>query len=191
MKKLIHLPAFEGVDDVVRIAPGDYSMKCTGCEQRNAVTSGDPMIVFTFVGIEGKAKGKQFKYYCSLSENVLWKLKMTLETLGVEIPDPPDEMDLNPDDVVDVEVIGNVEDHTYNGITSSRLTAIVSNEETPKKASPKISALEVQDMDEDELEGVVEKYNLDIELSNYSTRQRKARAVKQQLDEAGMLEETK
>jgi hypothetical protein len=188
MKRFIQLPGFEGIDDgSVRIAPGDYLMKCTGCEQRNAMTSGDPMIVFIFVGKEGKAKNKQFKLYCSLNPGALWKLKTTLQTLGIEAPDTPSK--LNPDEVVDIEVIGTVEDHTYEGNKFSRLVAIANSENsTQVKKRPQLTASELLEMNEDELEDVVEKYGLDIDLANLKTLRRKANAIIDGLEEAGLLE---
>lgn len=182
---MIPLPGFEGVDDGAgfHIVPGDYAMRCTGCSREKAVSSGNPMIVFTFMGIAGKAKNKSFKWYCSLNQDALWKLRLTLQMLGLATPDDPSELD--PDDVVDIEVIGTVDDHVWEGTTYSRLVAIV---EADSKEMPKLSASEVQEMDVDELDDIVARYELDIDLSEYKTVHKKAAAVIAELEEAGTIE---
>jgi hypothetical protein len=153
-------------------------MKCTGCEKKDALTSGNPMIVFTFVGEEGKAKNKRFNWYCSLNANVLWKLKHTLHVLGIETPDEPFELDL--DDVVGIEVVGSMGDHEYDRQTSSRLLGIRELEDDKAvaiKKRPELTADEVREMAEDELEDVVDKYELELDLSAFKTLRRKADAV--------------
>jgi hypothetical protein len=183
---MIQLPGFEGVDDGAgfHIEPGDYAMKCVGASQKEAQSSGKPMIVFFFMGIEGKARGKQFKFYCSLKQEALWKLRMTLTTLGLPTPNDPSELD--PDDVVDIEVVGTVEDNLYEGNTYSRLIAIAVSDSI--KEPPKLGESEVREMSADELDDVVEKYGFDIDLSDHKTASKKAAAVLAELEAAGMLE---
>jgi hypothetical protein len=186
-RNMIPLPGFEGVEDGTgfHIAPGDYAMKCTSASHKEAQSSGKPMIVFFFVGIAGKAKGKLFKWYCSLKQEALWKLRLTLATLGLPTPDDPSELD--PDDVVNIEVVGSVDDHVWEGNTYSRLVAIMASDSI--KEPPKLSESEVREMDGDELDDVVTKYNLDTDLSIHKTASKKAAAVIGELEAAGLLEE--
>lgn len=58
-----------------------------------------------------------------------------------------------------------------------------------KKELPKLSGEEVQDMEEDDLEGVIEEYGLDVDLDSFKTLRKKAAAVIDALDTAGHLEE--
>lgn len=58
-----------------------------------------------------------------------------------------------------------------------------------KKELPKLSGEEVQDMEEDDLEGVIEEYSLDVDLDSFKTLRKKAAAVIDALDTAGHLEE--
>lgn len=58
-----------------------------------------------------------------------------------------------------------------------------------KKELPKLSGEEVQDMEEDDLEGVIEEYGLDVDLDSLKTLRKKAAAVIDALDTAGHLEE--
>lgn len=57
------------------------------------------------------------------------------------------------------------------------------------KAPAKLTADEVQGMDEDELEGVIEKYELEVELDDFKTLRKKAAAVIDALEDADMIEE--
>ena len=205
-KGLIQLPGFEGISadgGSFHIPEGDYSMKCTSCTPAVSKASSNDMLVFTFTGMEGKSRNKKFWLYCALVPDALWKLRQTLEALGVETPDNPSEFD--PDEVVDVEVIGTVVDNDYDGKTNSKLSYIAafeltgsteastkpaakaSNGKNAKKPS-KLAASEVEEMDEDELEEVVSKYDLDIDLSTQKTKRRKANAVIAALQAEKMLE---
>lgn len=58
-----------------------------------------------------------------------------------------------------------------------------------KKSLPKLSGEEVQDMNEEDLEGVIEEYGLDVDLDSFKTLRKKAAAVIDALDTAGHLEE--
>ena len=214
---LIQLPGFDGVDEgggSFHIPEGDYGMKCTSCTPAVAKSSNNDMIVFTFVGTQGKAKGKKFWLYCALVPEAYWKLKQTLIAFNVETPDDPSSLD--PDDVVDVEVIGSVVDNEFEGKTNSKLSYISASDieqdedededEAPAKKParaaatnnkskagngkklPRLAASEVEEMEEDELEEIVGKYGLDIDLATQKTKRRKANAVIQALQAEKMLE---
>jgi hypothetical protein len=215
-KGLIQLPGFEGVDaggGSYHIPEGDYTMRCTSCTQAVSKASDNPMLVFTFTGMEGKSKNKKFWLYCALVPDAYWKLKQTLEALQVETPDDPSELD--PESVVDVDVIGTVVDNEYEGKTNSKLSFITASdavseddeEEDEKPAAKskkapvtakangksakkldKLAAAEVEEMDEEELDDVVERYSLDIDLSTQKTKRRKANAVIAALQAEKMLE---
>jgi hypothetical protein len=218
-KGFIQLPGFEGVEEgggSFHIPEGDYLMKCTGVTPAVSKASGNDMLVFTFTGLQEKSKNKRFWLYCSYTREALWKLRQTLVALGVSTPDDPSE--LNPDDVVDVEVIGTVTDNEYDGKTNSKVTEIAAVDASgarvpaaeqaqataataaaPIKMTPagngkpaakllKIAASEIEDMDEDELEEINTRYDLDIDLSQQKTKRRKANAVIAAMQAAKMLE---
>lgn len=65
-------------------------------------------------------------------------------------------------------------------------------DDEPKSKSkklPKLSADEVQGMDEDELGEVIEKYGLDTDLDDFKTLRKKAAAVIDALEDADMIED--
>ena len=213
-KAMIKLPGFGGVDTSggsFHIPPGDYAMKCTGVTQEVSKADNE-MLVFRFIGTEGKAKGRGFRLHCTFGENALWKLGQTLQALGVEIEDDPTTFD--PDDVVDIEVIGTVADNEYDGKINSRLNEIRASDvedeaddakpatkakatasngnsaaTTKNKKGPvKMAASEVEDMAEDELFEINEKYDLGVDLDAHKTTRKKANAVIAALQSAKMLE---
>jgi hypothetical protein len=61
--------------------------------------------------------------------------------------------------------------------------------EKSKKKLPKLSADEVSDMDEDDLESTIEKYGLDVDLAGAKTLRKKAALVIDALEAAGQLED--
>lgn len=197
-----------------RIKEDNYRMKVVEVEQKES-DAGNDMFVWTFEGTEGAAEGKKFKVYTTLNEEALWKLRSLLEALGVEIPDGP--MDLDLDEMVDLELIGIVTDDTYQGKTVSRMNDFEAVEEDDddsdddkksskkkgkktgkdddkksskkKKELEKISEEEVRGMDADELEDLIKKYDLEVDLDDHKTLKRKISAVVSELEEKELIEE--
>lgn len=213
-KTMLHLPDFEGVDDSggnFHIPSGDYLMKCLGVSAEVSKNDND-MYVFKFEGLEKQAKGRQFRLHCTLGTNALWKLKQTLRGLGLEPPEGSTG-ELDPTEVEGVECIGTVTDNEYEGKISSRLSEIraigdeVEEDEPPprtaakkpatirppttsksKNGKPKLAASEVEDMQEDELFEINEKYELGVDLDAHKTTIRKRNAIIAGLQSGGMLE---
>jgi hypothetical protein len=207
-KPMIKLPGFEGVDDSgggFHIAPNEYLMKCVGVTDEIS-KQGNNMLVFKFEGLEKASKGRSFRMHCTLGANALWKLKQTLRAMGIEVTDEPSE--LNPDDVVDIEVLGTVVDDTYEGKPISRLAEVRSPDEIEDDDKPaaskkptasaskkngntkaqKFAASEVEEMAEDELFEINEKYDLGVELDTYKTTSKKRGAIIASLQANKMLE---
>lgn len=210
-KTMIKLPGFGGVDESggsFHIQSGDYLMKCISVAEEVS-KQGNDMLVFKFAGLEKAAKDRQFRMHCTLGTNALWKLKQTLRALGTPVPDDPSSFD--PTEVEDVEVIGTVIDDEYEGKINSRLAEVHAVDEadepadepatttartTKNKAAitkgrngkPKLAASEVEDMAEDELFEINEKYDLGIDLDAHKTTIRKRNAVIAGLQSAKMLE---
>lgn len=185
------------------IPEGEYGMKVDSVELGES-ENGNEMISWIFKGTEGKAKGKTFYFYTPLVEQALWKLRETLEALGVEVPDSVMEIEL--DDLIDLEATGIVEDDEYRGKTKSKLAGLVGEgggeaaEEDENKGKrnskangkskklAKVSEDELKDMSEDELEEVNDKYDLGVDLSDFKVLRKKVTAIKEAMDEAGHLE---
>jgi hypothetical protein len=178
------------------IPEGQYAMEVAEVEE--GVSKNDnEQLEWKFRGTEGKAKGKIFYYYTTLTPESLWKLGLTLQALGVEVPDSATDVDL--DDLVGKECMGTVIDDEYQGKTKSKLTEIAPLEgerdepaQTHRASSRKgngvkIDETEVKNMAEDELADLIDKHDLDVELRSHKTLRRKADAVISALDDKGML----
>jgi len=179
-----------------KIPEGEYGVRCE--EAKQEVSSNDnEMISFVFIGTEGKAKGKKFFYHNTLVEQSLWKLKETLIGLGVEVPDSV--MDIDLDELEGLEGTAIVEDDTYQGKTRSKIVGFVQEageeeEETKPKRSArgngkaaKFSEEEVLEMGEEELESLIGKSKIEVDLSDFKTLSKKRAAVIASLDEAKLL----
>lgn len=192
----------EGGGGGFRIPEGEYTVKVD--EVKKGVSSNDnEQFEWIFKGVSGKAKGKTFYFYTPLVEQALWKLRETLTALGLEVPEGP--MDIDLDELTDLEGVAMVEDDEYKGKIRSKISGFVvdseveeedEEEETTKKkpagkgkkALPPISEDEVKAMSEDELEALVEKYGLDVDLSEHKILRKKVAAVTAELEEKELLE---
>lgn len=188
------------------IPEGEYGVKVESVEQ-NTSSNDNEQLAWVFKGTEGKAKGKTFYFYTPLIEQALWKLRQTLEALGVEVPDS--SLDIDLDELVDLEATGVVEDDEYKGKTRSRLAGLVvaeeeaevEEEEKPAKGKAgakgkattkkvvKVSEAEVKEMSEDELEALIEKHSLDVDLADHKILRKKQAAVIADLTEKELLED--
>jgi len=183
-----------------RIPPGDYVMEVASVAQETS-KQGNPMLTWVFKGQDGPAKNKSFYLYTTLNADALWKLANLLTALGQDVPEEPEEIDL--DALVGLQMTGVVGDEEYNGKNTSKIQDFYAvDEEAPaatngKAAAPAakagkpitFSAEEVDAMDEDELQSVIDKHNLDVDLSEFKTPKRRIIGVKAALDEQGLLEE--
>lgn len=175
------------------IPEGDYGVVVHSAELTTS-SNDNEQIKWVFKGTEGKAKGKQFFFYTPLVEQALWKLRGTLEALGVETPDSA--MDIDLDELIGMEGIGQVVDDEYQGKTRSKLSGLSPGEEDVSDKKPakgknkavKVSEDEVKEMSEDELESLVEKHSLDVDLKDYKVLRKKIVAVVAELAEKDLLE---
>lgn len=191
----------------------DYKTRVDQVEKTQS-TSGNDQLEFTMEIIEGKYKGKVFKLWFSLVREALWKLSGFLTSLGVEVPES--ELDLDLDELIGKTVGVVIEHREYNGNMKHDVSDHYpfdgeteasdddedEEEEEEKKPTRKSSAKaekktkkltplsgdEVTEMSEDELEEVVEKYELEIDLEEFKTLRKKQNAVCDALEEKDLLE---
>jgi len=199
---------FEGVDmsggTGFHIPEGDYKMKVKSVEEAVSKNDND-QLKWVFTGLEGKAKNKDFYYYTPLTEESLWKLGLTLTALGQDVPDSA--MDIDLDELEGLECTGNVIDDEYQGKTRSKLQSVdplddadtddAADTKSPAKKAAKngkaaakvvkLEADEVKAMTEDELEELIEKHELEVDMSEHKTLRRKAAAVVAALEEGDLL----
>lgn len=183
---------FGGVESRVLVPEGEYKVKPVEVEKED----GDehPYYAWKFEITAGKYKGKPLYLNTSLSPKALWNLKSLLETMGIEVPDGPMELDL--DEIIEngPEFGAVVEHESYNGKKQARIVDYVSAEDVDEDgaggddsdsgASDKPSEEDVMAMDEGELEEVIEAFGLEVDLDKIKNLKKKRTAVWEALESA-------
>jgi hypothetical protein len=179
-----------------RIEPGEYRLQVLEVTREKSKEEGNPYLKWKLKGMEGAAKGKTFFFNTSLLPQSLWKLRETLIGLGVEVPE--DEIELNLDDLEGLEGVALMEDgEPYQGRVKSEIMSFAAQEDAApeekkrgngKSKVVKVSEEEVGDMAEDDLETLIQKASLEVELGDYKTLSKKRAAVIAALEEAKLLE---
>lgn len=153
----------------------------------------------------GKYDGTTLYNNTSLNPKSLWALRSWLEALGVEIPDGP--VDIDFDDLKDLQLIVTTSTETYEGKKRSKITDFAAAEDEPEEkpaASTKGGAKpgketkkkvvtytsdEVGDMGEEELQGLIDANELDVDLSEMKTLRKKQNAVIDALEAKDLIKE--
>lgn len=201
---------FKGVSSRVLLPEGNYKVAVKSVEEKES-SSGNEMLVWQFITKdcdEEAHNGASLYYHTTLTPQSLWSLKGLLEALGEDIPDG--EHDIDPDDLEGAECIAVVEHEKYDGKIRAKMADFMAlsdddsgdddeedeevevEEDTKKgKKLKKLTRDDVSEMDEDEMEKVIEKYDLDVDLSSRKLRTaaKKVKAVVSALEEEGYLEE--
>lgn len=191
---------FTDVESRVLLPEGDYEVKVDSVTVKTAQDSGEDYLewVFRTQNVEEDRYDRQPLYFnTSLQPQALWNLRSLLETLDVEIPRGP--MDLVFEDLIGLEMIAVISHEMWDGKPRARLVDFlpidagagerVNVEDGGEEgALEKITEDDVNDMSEDELEDVVEKYDLDVKLSKITRMRKKQGAVCDALEDKGYLE---
>lgn len=142
----ISLPSLADVESRVDIPDGEYLVKVAEVTQEEGDKA--PYLKWVFEIAEGKSEGGKLYNNTSLSEKALWNLKTLLEALGVEIPE--DEFDIEPDELVDLELMVSVELETFEGKKRPRIVDFWPVEEEKPKKGAKSSRRGARDEEDDE-----------------------------------------
>jgi hypothetical protein len=201
-----------------RIPEGAYPAKVVGAEIKSSKQSGEDYVEWKFEVLSGDCEGRVAYFNNSLQPQALWRLRETLEALGVEVPDGA--MDIDPDEYVGCEAEISVIESEYEGKRQSKIDDVLplskkgrrkvkdeddapktrrkvkdEDDDEPKgrkgkkSKSAEIERASVEDMDEDELSDLVDEHELDVDLERLKTRKKKAAAVIDALEDAGLLAE--
>lgn len=105
-------------DTGTRIKEARYAFKVIGLDKSNS-QAGNPMWIFTLVGLHGEAGGREFKIYCALTPAALWKLNDTLKAL--QLGTPGQKTAFKKSDAIGKLVWGDVKDSEYKGRKGSSI----------------------------------------------------------------------
>ena len=156
-KRSLKIPNLADVETKGFVIPeGDYKLRVADIETGEGASG--TYYKWTFEISGGQFDGKRPKpEYTSLAKESLWKLRETLEYLGVDIPDGPFELDF--DDVIGKECMGSIDHETYEGRIQSKISNLApltdddedeEEDEKPKKAAKKSSKKADDDEDDEE-----------------------------------------
>lgn len=179
---------FTGVEGRITVPEGDYEVKVKEITKETGEKADYLKWIFTITG--PKHEGASLYHNTSLAPQALWNLRNLLETLGVEVPNGP--LDLDLPELIDLTCGVVVIHETYEGQKKARIGdffPLEGGEDSRMSSIEKLKADEVSDMDEKELAEIAEKYGLGIDLDPLKTIRKKVNAVLDKLEEKGFLEE--
>ena len=112
--------------DNYKVDDGAYRLKCVEIEQ-SISQSGNPMFIWSFVIVDGKFSGREFKMWTAITPAAMWKVAEAVQALGVG--QTGQVVKFNRSDVVNKECGGLIEVQEYNGNERSTLTKLISLKE--------------------------------------------------------------
>lgn len=120
----------------------DYKVRVKSAKFGHSGEKETPRLEVTYVFTEGKYKGKEIRDDLYLSPKALWRLRQTLEALGVKVPSK--RVRINPDNLLKKEAAITVEDEEYDGKVYSRVSDTYTIDDWDEASS------DIEDDDEDE-----------------------------------------
>lgn len=115
---------------------GSYQFEIKEIEERIGEESKAPYLSVTFeVAEDGEYQGTKAYDNVSLQPQSLWKLRGLLEAAGIETVDGP--MDIDPDELVGLIVVGDIIHEEYKGKTKHRVNGYSIAEEAAPASGPK------------------------------------------------------
>jgi hypothetical protein len=103
------------------IPEGRYPAYLFNAEHKDS-RSGNPMVVLTLKIVKGEFKGRNLWHYVTITPDTLWKVKQTLEALGVAVPKSIVEVDF--DDYLGKKCVAVVTHREYQGKTREGVDSI-------------------------------------------------------------------
>jgi hypothetical protein len=136
--KRVTIPGMAGVEGRVTVAEGEYRVRVAEVTQEEG--SAADYLKWKFQVMGKVHSGASIFYNTSLAPQALWNLRGLLEALQFDIPD--DDLDVDPDELVGLELMVSVEHDTYEGKKQAKIVDFW----------PAEGAAEASDEDEDEEE---------------------------------------
>lgn len=99
--------------------PADYHVKCVGAKLGKSGDKETPRVEVTYKIVEGKYKGGQLRDDLYLTPKSLWRLRQTLEAMGMKIPNKAVGLDV--DNLKGKELAVTLDDDEYNDTVYSKV----------------------------------------------------------------------
>lgn len=186
---------FTGIEGRKSLIPDDEYLVAVEEVKLDTSESGNKNLSWKFSVIhdDDKLDGTKLYYNTSLLPQSLWNLRNLLEALEVDVPDGPLEIDFA--EMTGLEMMAVVEADTYEGKKRSRITDFYPADMTDAEASEDDEASggvtedAINEMDEEALEELIDKHDLEVNLKKQKTIGKKRTAVIDAMEEKGLLSE--
>jgi len=128
-------------------AEGDYLARIIKVEMKKTKEKNEPMALILFQ--DANMRSAVYPYYCTFTDNMLWKIRNAFIAAGVPVPKSKGKIDLGK--LINKEVGITLEDDEYDGKMKSVISAVFHKDELePTEA-------EEDDFEDDEEEEVEEE----------------------------------
>ena len=105
---------------------GAYRVRCIEIEQ-SVSQAGNPMFIWTFVIVDGKFAGREFKLWTAITPAAMWKVAECVQALGVG--QTGQVVKFKRSDVVNKECGAIIEQQEYNGASRSSIAKVLTLQE--------------------------------------------------------------
>lgn len=100
--------------------PGDYAVKCIRAATGKSADKETPRIEVTYRFTQGKLKGKEIRDDLYLTPKSLWRVRQTMEAMGIKVPSKKVKVD--PSKFVGKTLAISIDDDEYDDKIYSRVT---------------------------------------------------------------------
>lgn len=188
-KKTITLPDLSKIEGRSLVPEGEYLFEVKGVDEGEG--DAGPYLKWSFIVADGKYKNTTINpYVTSFSENSLWNLRSLLEALNFPIPDEPQEID--PDELVGLQMKGTIEHDTYQGRKQSKLVDFQAveqeaeeEEEKPVKKKRAVKEEEEEPEEEAPRKGKKSK-KAEVKITEEEINEMTEDELEELVDEAGL-----
>jgi hypothetical protein len=111
-------------------AAGKYRGRLVDIEKSTSKKSGDPMIVLTFLLLEGPGQGVDFKTFLPVTGKMFWKVEEAATALGVPFEKGSKNISFSRAQLVNKDVTLDLGQTQYNGRDKMEIRKILKAEST-------------------------------------------------------------
>ena len=188
-----------------RVPEGDYKFKVDKVEMGTSKSSGNTMVTVTFVGTEGRVKGKKPRDYFTFTKDSLWKLRGFMEALGIDTPDSKTKVDV--DAFVGKKVGITLGDDEYEGKVSSKPQDYIpydevdaepeddeededeEEDEDDEDEDEEDGEVDLDEMDRDELKAFIKERGLDVRVGKNTTEKQLRKKIEAAMEDDDEVED--
>jgi len=140
---------------------GDYAAKCIEAKLDKSSEKETPGVFVTYEISKGEYKGKRVRDALWLTDKSLWRVRQTLEAMGIDVPSK--RVKINPKSMVGKTVAITLEDEEYENRVRSRVTDTFLLSEFDELNGDEDEEEDEDEEDEDEEEESEESEDTDLD----------------------------